>query len=162
MLSEKFSHGCHVIFLFDSKQGKLQIYFLQSLSFHYTIRTCAARSYFTGTYFRHNCITHCSKLGSNVWIRLRWNKGHMTWLKFFILRKGRKHVRRRSLIAEAQVGNRGSPLEIWGGPSQWDRLFDYFGSPLSLSFHQYSVLFHLPSIGTTSSQKSIASLNKTL
>jgi len=92
-----------------------------------------------------------------MWLDLNVDIHKCTHLRqLFISRKGSIHVRRRSLIAEAQVGSRDSPREICGGRSHWDRLSEYFGSPLSLSFRQYSMLIH-PSFADATS-----SLNNTL
>jgi len=92
-----------------------------------------------------------------TWLDLNVDIHKRTYLRqIFILRKRSIHVRCRSVIAEAQVRSRGSPREMCGGRSQWNRLFEYFDSPLSVSFRQYSMLLHQSFADGTSS------LNNTL
>jgi hypothetical protein len=49
-------------------------------------------------------------------------------------------VSRRPPTAKARVRSRVSPCGICGGQWHWDRFFPvYFGFPLSISFHQFSI-----------------------
>jgi hypothetical protein len=52
-------------------------------------------------------------------------------------------VSHRHLTAKARVQPQASPWGMWLRKWYWDRLFsEYFGTPLTVSFHQCAILFH--------------------